>query len=390
VGSDIVITKKLLFIFLIFISITLVEGCWNYREIEQLDPVVGLAIDKDKKNSELVLTAEIIIPATSESKSEFKSLIYESRGGTMFEAMRQLIIKTGRSVYWSHMNIIILSKDIAEEGINEVFDMLYRDAEIRGSLFVLVSKEKTAKEIFESGHVQDVIRSDHLTYALKNQERVSKYPKVKLTEVAENLANNDSVLLLTNVEIKSYPDRIQPEVSGSAILKYDKVVGYLDAEATQYALWARGDLKGGILVVRDILDSGNNISFEVFTSKTKFKPEYTENSIYMKVDISTLVSISEVSGNIAFHEEETKKKLEEYAEKALEKQLKYIIKKAQTEYNSDIFKFGNKIRVDNPKLWNNIKDNWSSEFSDVIVDVSVDLNIKGSSLIGRPIKGGDK
>lgn len=384
------IIKKLLLIFLIFTNVIIMDGCWNYNEIELLDAVIGLAIDKDKKNNELILTAEMIRPSTSEGQSKFTSEIYESRGNTMFEAMRDLIIKTGRKTYWSHTSVIIISKEIAEEGVNEVIDMLYRDAEMRGSLFVLVSREKTAKEIFETGHQREVIRSDQLSYALKNQKSVSKFPKAKLTEVVENLASKDSVLLLTTVEVKNYPDRTQPEVYGSAILKYDRVVGYLEGEETQYALWARGDLKGGILVVRDILESGNNISFEVFSSKTKLKPQYEEGNVNMKVDIRALVSIAEVSGNIAFHEEETKKKLKEYAEKALVKQLRYIIKKSQVEYNSDIYKLGNKIRVDNPKLWNKIKDNWSSEYSDVIVEVSVDLNIKGSSLIARPIKGGDK
>jgi spore germination protein KC len=364
------------------------NGCWNYREIELLDVVIGLAIDKDKTEDKLIFTAEIIRPSTSEGKSEFTSEIYESRGDTIFEAMRDLIIKTGRRAYWSHTNIIILSKEIAEGGVNEVIDMLYRDAEFRGDLFVLVSKEKTAKEIFQTGHEEAVIRSDQLSYAFKYQKVVSKFPKSKLTEVVENLASKDSVLLLTTVEIKNYPDRVQPEVYGSAILKYDKVIGYLEGEETQYALWARGDLKGGILVVKDILNSGNNMSFEVFSAKTKLKPQYEPDNINMKVDVRAHVSIAEVSGNIPFHEEETKKKLEEYAEKALEKQLKLIIKRAQDEYESDIFNFGNKIRVDNPKIWKKVKDNWSSEFTDMGVEISVDLDIKGSSLTSKPIKGG--
>jgi spore germination protein KC len=390
IGSDIVIIKKLLLIFLILTNVVLINGCWNYREIELLDVVIGVAIDKDKKEDKLKLTAEIIRPSTSNGKSEFTSEIYESTGDTMFEAMRDLIIKTGRRPYWSHTNIIVISKDIAEEGVTEVFDMLVRDPEVRGSLLVLVSKEKTAKEIFETGHSQDIIRSDQLSYALKNQKGISKFPKVKLSDVYGNFASKDSVLLLTTVEIRNYPDRVQPEVYGSAILKYDKVVGYLGGEETQYALWASGELKGGILVVRDILDSGNNMSFEVFSAKTKLKPAYESNNISMKVDVRAHVSIAEVSGNVAFQEEETKKKLEKYAEEALEKQLKLIIKKAQNDYESDIFHFGNKVRIDNPKLWKKVKNHWSSEFQDMGVEVSVDLDIKGSELISKPIKEGEE
>lgn len=382
--------KKLLFFLLISIIMPFLNGCWNYREIEQVDVVIGFAVDRDRTNKEILLTVEIARPTIAERQSKFSSEIYESRGTTMFEAMRDLIIKTGRKPHWSHANIIIISKEIAEDGINEVFDMLYRDQEIRKDSLVLVSKEKTAGEIFEAGHSKDIIRTDQLSYAIKNQRDISKFPESRLYEVIENLASKDSVLLLTTVETKSYPDRTQPEVFGSAILKYDKVIGYLNGEETQYALWARGDLKGGILIVRDVLNSGNNISLQVFSAKTKLKPQYGSSNIGMKINIRAYVSIAEVSGDIAFYEEETKNKLRDYAEATLGKQLKFIIKKAQVEYESDIFKFGNKIRIDNPRAWKQVESNWSSEFTDMNVEVSVELDIKGSSLMSRPIKGGAK
>lgn len=366
------------------------NGCWNYREIEHLYPILGIAIDKDKDTDELILTAEIIKPSAGESSAEFISQLYESRGNTMIEAMRNLIIKAGQDVYWSHLNIIVVSKEIAEEGLNRVFDMLYRDEEIRGSLFVLVSKEKTAKEIFEKGHRQEVIRADQLTFALKNQKRVGKYPRSKLYEFISNLAYKDSTVLITAVKIMTYPDKIQPEVDGSGIIKYDKLVGFLNDDETQFALMVRDELKGGILVIRDVLDTNNNIALRIFRSKANLKPTYKGNTISMKVNINPIVNLAEISGELQFNDEDTKKKIQEYSQQVLEKQVKYIIRKAQTEYNSDIFKFGEKIRVDNPKLWKEIEPIWSSKFSEVAVEVKVDLLIRGSSLLSKPLKEGDK
>ena len=64
-------------------------------------------------------------------------------------------------------------------------------------------------------------------------------------------------------------------------------------------------------------------------------------------------------------------RLQEFCESAL--------RKAQTELHSDIFGFGEVIHVKYPKLWKEIKSNWSVEFSRLPVefDVTVELNKTG-------------
>lgn len=48
----------------------------------------------------------------------------------------------------------------------------------------------------------------------------------------------------------------------------------------------------------------------------------------------------------------------------------------QEEYQSDIFGFGEAIHRSNPEEWNKIKENWDEEFSDLTVNVKVDMKIR--------------
>lgn len=365
-----------------------VTSCWNYKETERLDVVIGAAIDKDKESNEFVLTAEIIMPETGQSQTKFTSILYESRGRTIFEAVRDLIIKSGRKTYWSHASIVILSKDIAETDTGPVIDWLYRDTEVRGNLYILVSKLETAKEIFQTNHRSDFIVSDHLTYALENQKSLSKFPKPELRKVVENLSNKDSVFLLAAVDMKKNDTKVQPEIYGSAVLKYDKVVGFISGDETKYTLWLRGDIKDGLLIVKDIVKPGNNITFEVFSSKTRLSPSYSNGSIKITANLSANVNIGEISQNLNFSDEAVLEQIKKESEKALKKDLERILAKSQSEYHADIFRFGNKIQIDNPNLWKKIESNWSEEFSNLEMQINVELNIRGSALTSKPVKGG--
>src|SRR4051794_8513459 len=89
------------------------SGCWNYREIEKLGIVAGMAIDRDPKDQRYILTVEIASPTPGEKSGGSNSEIYETRGTTMFEAVRNLIIETGRKAYWSHSKVIIIGRSIA-------------------------------------------------------------------------------------------------------------------------------------------------------------------------------------------------------------------------------------------------------------------------------------
>lgn len=379
--------KRILLALFILGNMFISTSCWDYVDVERHAIVVGFAIDKDTRTNDYILTVEIARPEAGQNTAKYMSDIYESTGSTIFEAVRNLIEIVGKKTYWAHASIGILSKAVVSEDITPILDFLYRDPEPRPDIYILISKKETAKEIFETAHNPDDLMTSKLEYIIENQDNISKYPKTYIKDLTENLESEEKAIIIPLIDIKKVDDKISPEVNGSAVLRYDKVVGYLTGEETQYALWIMGELKGGLLVVQNIAKSNNNISFEIIRNKTKVDTEYTNDEPRMKVHIVTTVDIGEVSGNINFQKEEEKEKLREEAEKVMKSKLEYIVKKMKTEYKSDIFDFGNKISINNKSIWKKLKPKWNEDFGSLPVDIKVDLMIKGSAMITMPLKG---
>lgn len=86
---------SILFIYIIS-NVFLSTGCWNYREVEQLGLAAGVAIDKDDDNNSYIVTAELINTEPSNGSTKVSSQLFSSRGKTIFDAVRNLILVTGK------------------------------------------------------------------------------------------------------------------------------------------------------------------------------------------------------------------------------------------------------------------------------------------------------
>jgi spore germination protein KC len=378
--------KKVILIFLILSTAFITSSCWNYKEVEELNIVMGMAVDKDKDHNKYIVTVEVASPKLSEQQSKIQSELYTSEGSTIFDALRNSIIISGKKSFLSHTEVLVISKHIGEEDISRMLDLFSRDSEIRGNLFILISKEKTAKEIFEAGHTQEGLTSDKISNALNTGKSVSKYPIISLGDVVNNFSFEGNSMLLPLVGIKKSENKNSLEVNGSAILKYDKIVGYLNGDETKYALWVKGDLKGGLFIVENIANSKTNITFEIFSNHTNKKTVYYNEKPRIMVDIKPMVSIGEVDGDLNFQDE--KEKIKKDAETVLKKRFESIIKKLQNNYKSDIFSFGTTIETSDRKLWKRVKAKWCNNFATLPVEVNVCLNIRDSATKSKPLKGG--
>lgn len=132
---------------ILLISIFLFVGCWNYREVDDINIVAGTAIDKGI-HKEYMISIEILESSIGKESPTTSKLIV-AEGESIFDAVRNAIAISGKKLYWSHNKILILSKEVAQEGITEVIDWFLRDVETRSDVYILVSKGTSAKEILE-------------------------------------------------------------------------------------------------------------------------------------------------------------------------------------------------------------------------------------------------
>ncbi len=383
--------KHLVFlIFMIILILFLLTGCWNYRELDKLAIVSGLAVDKNEKGDGFLLTAEVIDIKQGTTEIKISSIRVESEGKTIFDAMRNMIRISGKRPYWSHAKVIILSQDVAKESVIPIVDWISRDQEPRLTLNILVSKEKTAKELLSQKSVTTDIRSFEMNYMLTGNSVLSKAPKVEIYELMNGLSGDGISPSLPAIGVTTNEGERTSELSATAVFKRDKLVGFLDGEDTKYYLFIKNKIKGGLLVVR-ISDEGtsDDITLEIFKNKTKIKPIYSDGKLLIKIHVKTEVSIAEEDTNVDYISKKGRTKLKPHAEKSLEGDIENVIKKVQSDFGTDIFGFGKVVEAELPSLWKDIKDDWSDIFKDLEVEVKAEIQIKNSGLTISPIKVGE-
>ena len=137
-------------------------GCWNYREVDTLAIVAGMAIDKDMVTNKYIITTEIITTQAQGVSSIISSELFSSEGDSIFDAVRDLIAKTGLRLFWSDAKVVIVSDSIAKEGIIPAIDWTNRSNFVRPDMWLLVSNGNTAAEILKTKVKLNEVTSFHL------------------------------------------------------------------------------------------------------------------------------------------------------------------------------------------------------------------------------------
>ena len=380
--------KKWLSIFIITIFPFISSGCWNYREVDTLGIATGMAVDRDFVSKDYIVSVEIINVSSNTGKSPMHSEIYTSKGKTMFDAIRNMIEQTGKRIFWSHAKILIVSEDIAKEGIIPVLDWSLRDSEIRNDLDLLIAKGSSAEEILKDKNYSGNSMSFHIDNILRNQKSISKYVDTKLFRNKNEILKENLDATVETICIKEVNNENGLLIDGSAIFKGDKLIGYLDGNETMQMLMLRNKLKAGVIPLKNVCNSNTDVTLEIFENNTKLKTINSEGKLTLKIDIYTTVAIDELSGDEDFIEEDKRKLLMKDAEIRIKENLNSLISKMQREYNADVFGFQQFIEKNNPKIYNEIKKNNDNIFKNLQTDIEVHISIKGSASRTNSIKVG--
>jgi len=150
------------------------SGCWNYRSLDELDIVVGLAIDYDKEKKVFWVDYEIADLMGADKQSPIQSRIVRSEGKTIFDAARNAKRKEEDRLYFGSANTVVISHQVAKEiGLNPVLDWILRDAECRETVNVVISQEETAANLLETTEGYKGIISVAINQIVREDKKVT-------------------------------------------------------------------------------------------------------------------------------------------------------------------------------------------------------------------------
>lgn len=366
-------------------------GCWDYREINQMSIVSGAAVDKTP-DGKYKLSIEIIDLKSGGKEAPVHSKKLECYGESLFDAIRNSIKISSQMLYWGHTEIIIISKDVAKEGILPIIDFFSRDAEPRLSIDILVSNEDTAEKILDSQSISTEIRTYEINKMLDDQKKLSKSPKVEIYQFINALGDEGISAVLPVIGLTQNSGETTSQLTGTAVFKQDKLQYMFNGDDTKYYLFVMDKIKGGLLVVNIAPGKNNsdNFTLDIDSNKTYVKPVYSKGKLSFEINIKTKTTLGEIDDNkIKFSSQSEVENLEKQAQDMLEKNVERVIRAVQSGYDIDIFGFGLKVKQDMPGLWKKIKPDWEDLFKNVQVKAIADVRIKHAGLLSNPIMMGD-
>lgn len=374
----------------LFIIIGLLTGCWSRRELNDLAISVGMGFDK--KDDQVQVTIQIVNPGEVASKRGGTGMTtpvstFQATSQTIFEALRKISKQSPRRVYTSHLRILVISEELAREGITPILDGISRNHEMRTDFYIIVAKGTTAENVLKILTPIEKIPSNKLYTTLELSEKIwAPTVKVRLDTLVSDLQTEGKDPVLTGIEIKGDPrkgnemsnvDRISPasylQYSGVAIFKKDKLISWLNNKESKGYNYITDNVKSTIGHIT--CPKGGILAVEVVRTKTKMRGKVENGKPQIFVDVYLEEDVGEVQCKIDIMDPKSIAELEKAAEKEVQSIMEAAIQKAK-KYEVDIFGFGEAIYRADPKYWNKNKSNWKEQFVDLPVHVKADVKIR--------------
>ena len=381
--------KKFVLIIITLFILLISSGCYNYKEINDMAIVSSIGIDKDNKNDRYIVSAQIMNSKESEDSEDSQITVYTKEGDTVHEALRNITLKSPRKLYGNHLSKIVLSEEVAKEGIDNILDIFNRITEVRNEFVITIVKEDKASDVLKVLTTTESIPAEYvklslkiadktsgLTYATKLDEFISLYLKKGIDPVVPVLKIEKKEKKGTTINNITTTNPISKIViEDLAVTNKGKLETYLKNEEVIGYNFLRNQIQKMIIPVK-CDDENNYASISILKNKTKSNTEKKDNKYIINFNINSEAIITEYNCRKDLTDEKVIKELEKDTEKKIKRYIKNSLNK-QKETKGKFLGLERIIYLDYPKYKN----------EDYSVKYNVNVNLVRKGEIRNSVKG---
>lgn len=387
---------KLKYLIILLVPL-LLTGCYNYQELNELAITTGVSIDYDKETDEFIVITQVINPAKEQdakSSNETSFINYESKGKSLREAIRKIVLDSPKRLYGSQLQILILSENVLNDKLPDIIDFFIREPELRPEFKIIIAKDEKALEGITIQTLLDDLSSSNILSSLETQsERIGITTIVSLNELANMYLNPyleivlPSMIVKGNIEeginkenLSTTKDETTIEITTTGVFKDNKLQGYLTEEESKTLNLIRGEIHNTIINM-DITDGF--VVFEPNNIKASIEAIPKENTV--KLTVEGLAKVKEITGLLDLNNTKEVQKLQKDFNKLTEDMILTTFNNIREKYNTDVFKFRDLYYKTDTKYFNKNQSNWYEEiFPNLKLEVTskIELYEKGNTLGG--------
>ncbi|MGE5328402.1 MAG: Ger(x)C family spore germination protein [Deltaproteobacteria bacterium] len=417
--------KTAVFLILVTFCICL-SGCYDAKEVDDLAYVIALGLDKGKTNS-LRITFQIAVPKNLGSGGSDSQQSSGQGGGNnsydlitieapainpSFDMLNAFI---SRDLILSHTKAVVISEELAKEGILPYVREMIRNREFRRKLNFLVSRTsaeeylKSVKPKLEinpakyydlndaSGNYTGTIPSSTLLKMYERMLCTGRQPAAILASVNrygtdKPFDTKQSTFKNKNRDIPFEGDffagdipknsELGAEIMGTAVFDGSRLVGELDGETTYYYLLGSSEYIRAVWTFKDPLHKNEEVAITISKNrKTNVKVKIVNQIPIINVSLNLEGDILAIHSGQDYENPQRIKILESYITEYIKNRFTQTFNILAKKYKSDIFGFGRNARL----LFTTLKDweefNWKRKFSDARLNLKINFHIRRAGLI---------
>jgi len=409
---------RLVSLTLLLMLVTIVSGCWDHREVEELGIVLLTAVDAAPGGKIRVVVQTLVPTAVAGGggitgmggggggggRKRYLDLTTEGR--TVFEAIRRMSMESPRELFFAHNQVILISEKLARErGVAEVMDFFERNREFRRNTWILVARGDP-RDIMEIPSHLETTPAQEIMGIINRQELSSYFAPTKLGDFIKMLESTGIEPYTAILQLKSNPaftrisllpgsDTPPPlyrlRLTGAAVFRRGKLVGWLNERETRGLLWVRGEVRGGQITFSLPGSRGEQkLAVEILRAGrggVKLEPFLAGGQPGMRVEINTRVNLTESENlEIDLRNPQVISRLEKQLAGVIKQEVMACVTRLQEEYRADALGFGEAVHRKYPRVWRQVEGEWEDVFATMPVTVEVKAVIRRIGLINKPLR----
>lgn len=363
------------------ISLALLSGCWDAKEIEKMAYVTALGIDY--VDGQYITYAQVLNfsnIAKNEAMEVGKAVptwIGQGKGKTVSQSVSSIYNTAQERVFWGHVRAIVFSENLLKSGekIQEAYSSVNRYREIRYNILFYGTKEPIAKlfalkSLLNFSPIESILSTPQQVF---EQFSIIK-PKYVYKLIADSTEGSGSNMIPSlsidkKVWLEDEEEKPLLKMNGAYLLSHNEYLGWLSADDLKGARWLQ---KGIDRIPTNIPDSKEPMANVVIIKpRNAIIPKIVDGEVQYNVKITVDAYLNEVMEPLSdtIIKIETAKELVSQIRKTYEKGL---------SIKSDTLNLEDSLYRSHSKKWNELHKGNPSSFvltKDSLQDIEVKVHV---------------
>ena len=375
--------KKILNQLIIYsMSVLLMTGCWDQELLKESKLIFGIGYDYENNNEiRTTFTVRNLGIPVSQGGS-YSNRIISTIGSSPRDTRLNMDRIISKQVTSSKVQLLLLGNEVAQQNIEHIFDIMYRDPKSPLDARVAVVDGR-AEDMFKIDQIEDTLVTEFMANLIKGAENKTEAPRMTVEKTFRYSHDVGQDYALPYLRYSD--EQGAPKIDGLALFHHLKYTGINlpPMDGTLLMLMSNQKSKKAN-IVEDLGENSNkgyltgSVTINVQNAKSDIAYSFHNNKLTKAViNLDIRGNIEEYPQNHLFKESQVKEIADELSEK-LTKRGNAVLAKLQ-EANCDYLGIGRDLNAYHHEAWH--PKEWDKEFSSLTLEANVKVKISETGII---------